>query len=224
MMHTRSEKGFTLIEFMIATAVFSTILLVITGAILYMNRSYQKSMYASRTQAATSNLVDTIAQSVRFSSTPIVELAPTSDGTEGFCIGNRQFLYVKYKQLGGETEGSKAQNVFVSRLNDSSTCQAITPIVASVVPGTKELLGRGMRLVNLNIDRSRLPIISITAKVIYGDNESLCDEAVANSCQGSVQLEGNQLKTPNLKCRYGKGSGSEFCAVSELTTTTYQRL
>ena len=215
-----SQRGFTIIEFMIATMVFSVILLVVTAAILYMSRAYQRSLYASSTQAATSNLVDTVAQSVKFSTAPVVNGGVPSNGsTATYCIGNRQFLYVIGRQLGGSNANTTTRNVIVTRQNNN--CPLNDIITTTPTGSPKELLGRGMRLAKFDVVQSG-PLYTITARVVYGDDEVLCSDMVSGSCDSPATMTAGQLRNADLKCR--PGIGSEFCAVSELSTTVYRRL
>ena len=217
------DRGFTIVEFMIASSVFGIILLVISAAILSMNQSYQKSMYASRTQEATSNLVDAIAQSIKYSPTPIVKGGAPADGTTStFCIGNRQFLYVLGKQMDGSEAATTTKHVVVSRLN-TDNCATMPSIITATPSGSpKELLGKGMRLAALDIDDSKQPLYTVTARVVYGDDDSLCSDSIANSCADNGSMPNEGFRKGDLRCR--AQSGSQFCAVSELSTTVYRRL
>lgn len=215
-----SQRGFTIIEFMIATMVFSVILLVVTAAILYMSRAYQRSLYSSSTQAATSNLVDTVAQSVKFSTTPVITGGTPGNGsTATICIGNRQLLYVIGKQLGGSVAATTTRNVVMTRQNNN--CQ-LNDIINSTPAGSpKELLGRGMRLSKFSVVQTNA-LYTITARVVYGDDDVLCSDSVAGSCASPATMTAAQLRNGDVRCR--PGTGSEFCAVSELSTTVYRRL
>lgn len=219
-MSHRSQRGFTIIEFMIATMVFSVILLVVTAAVLYMSRAYQRSLYSSSTQAATSNLVDTVAQSVKFSTTPVLTGGTPGNGsTATICIGNRQLLYVIGRQLGGSVAATSTRNVVVTRLNNN--CQLNDIITTTPAGSPKELLGRGMRLSKFSVVQTNA-LYTITARVVYGDDDVLCSDSVAGSCTSPATMTAAQLRNGDVRCR--PGIGSEFCAVSELSTTVYRRL
>lgn len=221
----RNQRGFTIVEFMIATAVFSMVLLVVTAAILYMSRSYQKSVYASNTQAATRNLVDTLSQAIKFSSDQIIMTSDTATNPGRICAGNRQFLYEVGRQLDGSSAGTSTRNAIVTRLDATGTCPLENITTALSATGSpKELLGKGMRLVKLRIDDTNPPMFTVIARVAYGDDDLLCSPSVANSCdQGAATLTFTDLSTRgDLICRPGRGA--EFCHVSELSTTVYRRL
>lgn len=223
MTHQRlhSQHGFTIVEFMIATTVFSVVLLVITAAVLFLSRSYQDSLYASSTQAAASNLVDTVAQSVKFSSTPITSTTHAS-GTRSYCIGTKQYLYVLGKQLDGNNMSTRTRNAVIARQNSNCTLESIITSQPSGSP--QELLGRSMRLSKLSITSSPTSpaVYTVSARVVYGDDDLLCSPSVSGSCDSTTTMSAVDLARSDIMCR--SNSGAEYCAVSELSTTVYRRL
>lgn len=66
---TRSKlgsKGFTLTELMIATTIFSTILLLLTLGLLNIGKNYYKSRNTVRTQEVARRVLDEISSSIQF--------------------------------------------------------------------------------------------------------------------------------------------------------------
>lgn len=225
-----NQKGFTIVELMIATTVFSVILMAITGATMTIGKQYQKSMYASNTQAAASNLVDTLSQSIRFSSGIVSQngnpaesnTASPNAGTATYCIGNRQILYTYGRKVGDVVSETSTKYAVVSRPNDGCNIDAITGNTPALI-NPKELLGRGMRLSKLTITQPTATYYRIDIRVVYGDDDLLCSDSVSNSCNaGSGTMSDANLRNTDLRCKPGKGS--EFCSVSELSTVVYQRL
>lgn len=215
----RSSRGFTIVEFMIATSVFGVVLLGVTAAIIHMSQVYQRSIYASNTQSAAVNLVDTLSQAIKFSSSQI-ETASHGSGTKSYCVGNRQFLYVIGKQLDGSNPGTKTQNAVMTRLNNN--CQVETIFSGTPSGSPKELLGKGMRLVNLSVVSSSPGLYTVTARVVYGDDDLLCSPSLAGSCESANTMSPTELQRPDIMCR--PGAGAQFCSVSELSNTVYRRL
>lgn len=217
------SSGFTIVEFMIATSVFSVILLTVMAAILHMSRMYQSSLYQSSTQAAASNLVDTVSQALKFSSTQIITAndGAGADATYTICVGNRQFLYVLGRQIAGDNVQTTTQHAVVTRLHTNCPIDAITASTPAGSP--KELLGKNMRLANLDISQQGT-LYRVTVRVVYGDDDLLCSPSIASSCDETApNLSAVDLKTRrDLKCKLG--AGSEYCAVTELSNTVYRRL
>jgi Tfp pilus assembly protein PilV len=220
-MKKRSEQGFTIVEFMIAASVFGVVMVVVAAAVLFISRSYQNSLYASQTQATASNLIDTLAQSVKFSSTPITSTSHVS-GTQSYCIGTKQFLYVIGKQVDGPNTATRTRNAVVVRQNNNCALESIITTQPSGSP--QELLGKGMRLAKLTIasSPSSPSIYTVSARVVYGDDDLLCSPSVTNSCESTATMSAADLARSDVTCR--PNNGSEFCAVSELSSTVYRRL
>lgn len=221
-----NSRGFTIVEFMVATLVFSVVIMGVSAAILHISRMYQRSINASSTQAVTRNLIDTVAQSIQFSSEDI-ELRTHTDGkTKAVCVGTKQFLYIPGRQLGGDGAGTSTENAVVARQNNDCTMTSI--LTATIADSSKELLSRNMRLVKLDINQNG-SLYTVTARVAYGDDDLLCSpRSVPGSCEndliGSMTTTEllNMFTSDDLTCRGQQGS--QYCAVSELSTTVYRRL
>lgn len=225
------QHGFTIIEFMVATTVFSVILLSVSAAVLQMNRMYQRSINQSRTQAVTSNLIDTVAQAVRFSTGQVItfEQGTAQDRSYSLCVGNRQFIYTLGRRINDDqpysVEGTTTKQAVMTRAKpaDCSTYERIRDSTPTGSP--KELLAYNMRLSNLEVV-STGNMFRITARVVYGDDDLLCDPSIdnGNSCTvDTTYLTTDQIKASRqLQCK--PTIGSEFCAMSELSSTVYRRL
>ena len=60
------NKGFTIVELLIATAVFSFILLVVTTGIIRLGNMYYKGVISSRTQESIRNIVSETSSAIQF--------------------------------------------------------------------------------------------------------------------------------------------------------------
>lgn len=216
-MRTRTDnKGFTIIELMIATTVFGFILLMLSSAILYMTKQYQHSLYVSNTQAAASNVIQTVAAAVKYSKYNSSIVEQNVSGTNVFCLGSRKLVVTKYKQLKSAitNPATTTTNAVVTSYND--TCNT-TPAADKT-----ELLGEGMRVSKLDI-KQKDDVVTVAVRVVYGDDDLLCSETkLAGSCTDPAKnlnpaAPATDFQTGDLACKVGKGS--EYCAVSELTTT-----
>ena len=199
------ESGFTIVELMIATLVFSVILTVITVGVMSFTNRYYKGANVSTTQNATQSMLDTITQAIQFGSA-IVQ--PTSATTNYFCAGGYAFTYDKGVLYTGSQTG-----FYMAPMG--STC-------APTTTGGKQLLGTNMRITNLsvvNIDASE-HLYSVSMTVAFGANDLLCSPAQGN-CYGSA---GMTTFWPVADVRCKTTTGSQFCAVSTLTTTVEQRI
>lgn len=67
---TRNSEGFTLVELMIATSIFSVILLLLTFGLLGIGQNYYKGRNSVRTQDTARRIMDEISQAIQFSAEP----------------------------------------------------------------------------------------------------------------------------------------------------------
>lgn len=216
----RRESGFTIIEFMIATVVFSVVILLVSASIIQISKQYQRSMNVGRTQAAARTLLESISESIQFGSTVPSDGGTDGDGTKSLCVGNRQFLYVLGKKV-ADSGGYSTKSAVQSRIW-SASC-ATVGITTGTVVGS-ELLGPGLRLASLNYTGVD-DFYTIKVRVTYGDDDLLCSpSAVAGSCNSGAAAMTNltDFQQPDLRCK--SGAGSEYCAVSELSTTVQKRM
>ncbi len=200
LLRTTKQQGFTIIELMIATTVFSVILLICSFAMLQIGRTYYKGITQSRTQNVARTVIDDISQSIQFSGGTLA--AGTAAGTpQRFCIDNKVYYYRLNYQLGKTT----APDNYALKLDKVPVCPAIPSVGAAV--GGKELLGPNMQLDKFTVIESPAGsgLWQVTVRIVYGD------DAVLTGSSGSHQCRENR-------------AGGQFCAVSELTTVVQKRI
>lgn len=210
--HGRTS-GFTIIELMIATLVFSLVMILITVGVLSFTRSYYKGVNQSATQNTARSVLEGITQAIQFSGDAVTSPIGTtgSNGSLGFCIGDQRYSYVLGKQLWDEGAPDPALNQSrrVLLLDRSNACAGASAQDVQAASGTlgTELLQPRMRLSKLSV----VPIAGtetyqVTIRVLYGDDDLINNPTAANaSCKVSV-------------------SGSQYCAQAELTTIVKKRI
>lgn len=203
------NSGFTIVELMIASTVFATVLLVVTFAVLQIGRTYYKGITTTRTQEATRAVVDELSQAIQFGSgEPYVNL---SGGV--VCAGSKRFSFVLNQQVTGGT--APGDHALMMEQVDACDGQ-----VRDMSAG-REMLNTRMRLASFDVQRvvdsedddDEVPVIGarlyrITVRVVSGDNDLLEDRS------------GNGILD---SCR-AERAGGQFCAVSELSTVVQRRL
>lgn len=227
MKNLHKQRGFTIVELMIATAVFSTILLVILTAITQVGRMYYKGITTAHTQEAARTIMDRISQETQFSGSSSVPTKVLGSSRENgvLCIGKTRFFFVVNKisrtnqhalwvdtDNGGSNTGCTSQVVdsVITRMNSDQPTQAAN--------NGSEFLPEGMRLSMINIDGSgdvAQPLLwAIDIKIAYGENDLLEAD------------DGSDLTPENAATAVCKGSqiGTQFCAVSKLSTTVLKRV
>lgn len=219
-----AQQGFTIVELMIATAVFTVVLLLCTFALLQVGKTYYKGITSAQTQNTTRAIVDDISQAIQFSGTTV---STTIDRSASPVTYNKQFNTFYCLLLGGKryiyklgvqvdsnpTSGDQDVHGLVWDEHAGNCSTAISSWPA----GATELLGPHMRLADFTIDQITPGDPSwyiVRIRVVYGDSDLLDDKLTLD---GTVPPDGI-LDT----CRIG--AGSQFCASSEITTSAQRRI
>lgn len=216
----QKQSGFTLVELLIATLVFSTIVLIATTGLLYIGRAYYKGIISGKTQEVTRSITKDISNAYQFNSSSGV----TTQGPVGFgglqvsatCIGNYRFTYTIGVPVRGTNDAdtnTTQHALWLDVINNGATCapldlnnlvpqDANTNTSAEAIAQRRELLPQNARLAALTFNESpNRTFLSFTVSVVYGD----LDVSPGNVC------------VPN-------SLGGSFCAVSSLNTTVKKRL
>lgn len=224
-----NKKGFTLIELMIATVIFSTILLATMTILIQLGRMYYKGVIVNRTQETTRSITDELSQQLQFGAdrlTTNVSGSFSGVTVNTFCIGTQRYNYV----INGKVSRNAAANQVPSAGNGHAIRHAFwrdtidathtncTPLNLTLeVPVTsagaqngtdgRELIGENMRLIaspQPSCDGAT-GVCSLTVSVLYGDDDLLAPNAEdPQQCANVV--------------------GSQWCAGSTLSTQVFKRL
>ena len=216
-----NQQAFTILELMIATMVFSVILLLVTTGILQIGKTYYKGALQARTQGAARNIIDEVSRGIQFSgetvafTTPLNAAAtpyPQPGGKYGFCVNGVGYAYIIDRQLARSPSGS--DQVSKTLISYGTPCAGFTAQDVATVSG-RELLGIGMRLTALNVQSLGNNTFAVTVEVASGEPDLFSD--LYKNIDGSVGTDGifDTCKT---------GTGKEFCAISRLTTTVQKRV
>jgi prepilin-type N-terminal cleavage/methylation domain-containing protein len=206
----RQEKGFTIVELLIATMVFSVILLLATMAILQITRVYFKGITESNTQNTARSAIDTISQAIQFSGGPVTNTqgGATPSSPKAFCVGDTRFTYDTGWQLeDGTPDNTKHQALHTLVMDTFANCNQSTPqaLDQQAVSG-RELLSPHMRLANVQVSNVGANLYKVTVRVVYGDDDLL-----------------NNPTGTDAACK-GISAGTQFCSVSELSTVVVKRV
>jgi prepilin-type N-terminal cleavage/methylation domain-containing protein len=222
---TSNQGGFTIVELMIATLVFSVVLLVITIGVLSFTNSYYKGINSSTTQSTAQNAIDTVSQAIQFSSSGSAGTDVAPSGL--FCAGSRMFLYSLGVQYKGATPSASNWGLYMFPNPHTSNCD--TSGISSFAGGT-ELLASGMRVANVsvtNIDATK-NLWQISLTLVYGDSDLLCNTKLGGTTKGSCQTTAptyalsDPVSGDDVSCK--SQIGSQFCSVAALSTVAQQRI
>jgi prepilin-type N-terminal cleavage/methylation domain-containing protein len=208
LMRRVNQKGFTIIELMIASAVFASILLLLTMGLLAVSRTYYKGVVTTRTQQVSRSILEDISESIRFNGGTVAPSIVPNGTSRGFCAGGKRYSYQLNKQL-NEAVASQRHVIVV---DDFDTCSAgtVAQSMSSATPTGRELMSTRMRLGGLSITQvgTGTDLWRVTVRVASGEDDILEDT------NGDGVLD---------TCRQER-SGSQFCAVSELSTVVQKRV
>lgn len=216
-LRVRSD-GFTIVELMIATLVFSTILLLITVGVLYFTHTYYSSINRATTQNTARTIISSVSQGIQFSGTPVATTADT--GSNFFCAGGNMYIFKPGVQYQGATATATNPGLYV--VPSPSGCASPAGVNYNR-PDAQQLLGKGMRIADFTVTSMGRQLYTISLTLAYGDNDLLCaPQSVADSCNNNTVLTDGQLTASDVTCR--SQTGSQFCAVSSFNTTVQQRV
>lgn len=202
------QTGFTIIELMIATLIFSLVVILITVGVLSFTRAYYKGVHQSTTQNTARLIIEEIAQAIQFSGGEIQPALTPTGGSQGFCISNQRYSFVLGKQLTDDTvlSANQARHALVMDKGTSCGGASAQNVESATVTGT-ELLRPMMRLSKLSIAPiAGTDMFKIDIRIVYGDDDLL-----------------ENPTGPDARCKTGI-SGSQYCAQAELTTTVKKRI
>lgn len=213
------QAGFTIVELMIATMVFSVILIVITVGVVAFTNAYYKGVNASTTQNTTRDAIDTITQAIQFNGGVIASTVdpaapPDTTQTGAYCIGSSRFDFTIGKQI---INAGTDHVFYVSPWRSGDTCSGAGSFGAQ----SKELLGPHMRLAAFSISppSGSSGLFTVNLKVAYGDND-LFESSVTGTIPATGPIAADVAAGLNCKLQ----TGSQFCAISNLTSTVQKRV
>ena len=209
----KNQAGFTMVELMIATLVFSTVLVILTSGVIYFTNTYYKGITLSTTQNTVRQITEDVSRAIQFGGDKGPILSGSND-VKALCIGNKRYTYVLNKQVQDTPNASQVYHALV--VDKVSTCDAPIDqfdeknVAGSSVATTQELMGNRMRLVDFSINSTGGAdnLYQITVAVAYGD-----DDLFTKLSDGS----------PNYR-QCANGPGSHFCGTATLVTSVQKRV
>lgn len=215
------KSGFTIIELMISTTVFSLVLMLCLAGIMQITKMYYRGVTQARTREVARTIVDEIAEAIRFSSKDIVigngVIGPQIDESDDdesvgyFCIGQKRYTYAIDRQVKESPKANTKEQRHALWLDQPETCQGAADLTQDEPsPDGKSLLAENMRLYELSVEQVDpiQRIYTIKIGVAYGDDDLL-----------SVK----ENDTTQLTCE-GAFVGSEFCSTTNFLVTVQKRL
>lgn len=215
----RLARGFTIIELMIATLVFSTILVLISVGLIQIARLYYKGITTTRTQQTARSIMDTISRDIQFSGGTIGQVQ--GGGPYFFCVNNTRYTFLKDTQLVSGTPDpakNQANNVFIKDTPPSCGGGPADMVDLSRDYNPVEMMGINMRLSKFVLCRAGDPASPPSCPTVIPLASKLYQISL-----GVVAGDNDLLDAAHSRCS-GLKSGTQFCALSELQTAVQKRL
>jgi prepilin-type N-terminal cleavage/methylation domain-containing protein len=209
------QKGFTIIELLIATAVFSLVLVIFLTALVRISQLFYKGVSLTNTQEATRNVIQTISDDIQFSNE-----SPAYYG-DYFCIGGHRYTLSKGVQVGS---GDPADYGIVRESMNTCKSPFTAPPTGEPVntASAEKLLDPGMQLNNLTIDPDTVTG-SVRLKILvvyYGSDKGVFSSPTA-SHNDPNDVDYDAYKAIDAQCT-GHANSSQFCATADYETTILQ--
>lgn len=204
----QKQAGFTIVELMIATLVFSVILLVVTYGVLSFSRAYYKGVHSASTQNTARTVIDRFTQAIQFSGGSVAFATATGNPTDPittYCVGGVQYDF----KLGTQQNGT---NHMLYETPRDSTATCVPKAFDSAL--SKDLVAQRMRVANFTISPSygTEGLFTVHVRIVYGDDDLLISPSGAP----------NPAIATDAACT--GDSGFEYCAMADLTSTVAKRV
>lgn len=214
------QRGFTIVELMIATTVLSVILLLVTAMMIGIGNLFTKGVNQARIQDNVRSISDELAQQLKFTAAPLtwttnpatIYVSDLSGNLHSytmnaFCFGDTRYSFVVGLQIG--TASNQIRHVFWRDSLKAAGASACDPVDlrSNIASDGTELIAPNSRLTDLRITGSSP--WSIDVGVAYGDDDlfsnpnSTGPPAPPQLCLGSA--------------------GDQFCATANLHTVAVNR-
>jgi prepilin-type N-terminal cleavage/methylation domain-containing protein len=217
----RNQTGFTLVELLIATTIFSVILLAATTTLIQVGRMYYKGVISSKTQNAARSITDDITRTLQFSGGAVISIPPVGGANppaQALCFDDIRLSFALNTQVTDNVSGGydpTTRQIFhglwQDKVGDPAGCVAPLTLTQANPGGVegKELLDQYMRLTKLSVTQSAgsPDVYNVQVGVAYGATDlfNLDGNGIPVSCKGTV-------------------IGGQWCAISEINTQVFRRV
>jgi prepilin-type N-terminal cleavage/methylation domain-containing protein len=223
---TKNTSGFTIIELLIATAVFSTVLLLSLTGFLQIGQLFYKGISATQTNTVAHAAFDSIKSDIVYdsSSTAITYRNSPISGVSrmSFCVGVNRYTYIPFHQLDSAKEATEMKNTNPSAVlswKEFGLLKDTVPVNTSCpdpfpTGGSASQMGALTKPVELLSDKSRVSKLNVSLLATSSGKLYNLDVRIA---YGDDNVLSNPTD-PNARC-IGNAAATQFCFTTELNTT-----
>jgi prepilin-type N-terminal cleavage/methylation domain-containing protein len=231
------KRGFTVIELMISTIIFSLILLAASAAIVEVGKKYYRGITNSRTQAVARSVTEEIAQSLQYTGQSVrvpnypggvttygPEINTGDPDTFYFCIGAKRYTFAIDRVLKSNNPAPNTkEKQHVLWVDEPETGCAFAPTMvpanldqenpSNQASATDPIATNGRELLNEDMRIYKMNIEPKsnglwTINVTIASGE---DDLLVQNSSGDMVCEGSTF-------------GTEFCSVSEISLNVSKRI
>jgi type II secretory pathway pseudopilin PulG len=210
----QSTAGFTIVELLIAAAVFSLTLLISLTGFLQMGKIFYKGVSITQTSQSSRAITDSLKADIVYAS-DLSGLSVKGTTRQYFCAGTNRYTFIRGNKVNTEAHDFTTQFGLVKDTLTTTGCPDPFGGGGTPLNNPVELLGDKMRLSNLTISRITLPptalapsnnkLYNLNVRIAYGDDDVF--QGAANSTTASC-ASGSNVST--------------YCFVYDLKTTVRQ--
>ncbi|HUB93962.1 MAG TPA: prepilin-type N-terminal cleavage/methylation domain-containing protein [Verrucomicrobiae bacterium] len=220
------QDGFTIVELLIATVVFSMVLLVITYGVLSFTHSYFFGINSSNTQTTARTIMNGVSQAIEFSGYPVAVSTTDSGGISYFCAGGNEYVYIAGLLYKGSPSAANPGLYVTTDPDGGNSCPDPGTTSLNYTTG-KELLGSNMRVTYLTVTSPSAQLYAIDLRIALGTADLLCNNSLGGGRGGCAQGAPQYSATTNVTgtdVQCNNDTGSQYCAVAGLDTTVGLRV
>lgn len=199
------QSGFTLVELVMATGVFSVVLLIGLTAFVQIGRAYYKGVTITQTRDTANSILSEVSANIRLSSS-VSTLGSASGGRYYYCVGSHRYSFMPFNMVSSASNTSDNFGILEDTLPGNSGCG--NPFDSPSIPlvNPVELLGHQMRVLSFDINPAigNSNLYTLDIKIAYGVDSVLTDTASSDATCSSDY------------------SSSQFCAITDLNTVIYE--
>ena len=191
------QKGFTIVELLIATSVFASILLIVTYGIIQISKMYTNGFIQSQTQNVTVSLSDQITRDIGFSSAisikPDTSVQVTIPGQSTttyyyFCTNQNEYFYVPGGSISeislGKIGGLGCTSSVINNSQDSGYIQNL------LSSSNMEILNHTSYYNQNMITKLSTGLYSVNIDILYGSTSNLTQNSIGTQwiCRPTVLI------------------------------------
>lgn len=248
--HSTHQRGFTIVELMIAMAVFQVVLMITLVSYMQISKFYTKSINAARLQQTAGNVVDEISRSIQntgglvassdlFSAVNAADPSGPQDRTNTrnitvdtktidgnafsvLCVDSTRYFY----RLSVVEPGDKMPNGSDARLGDHAFISEtmVSPSACGTPVGApanyRVILGQNMSLVRFGVASTGTSASTFNIWIMAAYTSDIDDIDTTYISPAAT----NVRPTTDSYVACKGGSTRQFCAVTNISTTVVRRI